>query len=226
MRLHYFETPNARQACAVARHLALPVEFVRVDLTKGEQRAPGFLAVNPNGKVPALEDGGLKLWEASAIMVHLAVKAGSDLWPAGGQVEVVRWLSWNQDHFSRHAGVLFFEHLIKRQIGAGDPDPKAVAEATGFFRQFGRVLDDHLDGRRYLVGEALSVADFAVGSRLPYADSRQAAPRRVPRHPALARSPQRAAGLARAFPDRQCRGGLIPGRTRRCGRTEASTGPS
>lgn len=172
MKLYFFETPNARQPCAVARHLNLPVQFVHVDLTTGAHKRPDFLAINPNGKVPAFEDGETRLWEASAIMCHLAAQAGSDLWPRDDrQIDVLRWLSWNQDHFSRHAGVLFFEYLVKAQIGAGAPDPAAVAEATGFFKQFAAVLNDHLRGRLYLVGDRLSVADFAVASRLPYADA-------------------------------------------------------
>jgi hypothetical protein len=61
MKLYYFETPNAGKACAVARYLNAPVEFVRVDLTKGEHRTPAFLAINPNGKMPALEDGAVRL---------------------------------------------------------------------------------------------------------------------------------------------------------------------
>jgi glutathione S-transferase len=61
MKLYYFETPNAGKACAVARYLNVPVEFVRVDLTKGEHRTPAFLAINPNGKMPALEDGAVRL---------------------------------------------------------------------------------------------------------------------------------------------------------------------
>lgn len=172
MKLYYFETPNARQACAVARHLNAPVQFVRIDLTKGEQRSPDFLALNPNGKVPALEDGETKLWEASAIMGYLALQARSDLWPTDGrQIEVLRWFSWNQDHFSRHAGVLFFEHLVKPRIGLGQPDPAVIEEATGFFKQFAAVLNQHLRGRTYLVGDRLSLADFAVASRLPYAEA-------------------------------------------------------
>lgn len=176
MKLYYFETPNGRKACAVARHLNAPVQYVRIDLAKGEQRAPAFLAVNPNGKVPALEDGATKLWEASAIMVYLARKAGSDLWPSDDrQVEVIRWLSWSHDHFSRHAGALFFQTVIKPLVGMGDPDPAAVEEATGFLKQFGRVLDDHLAGRRYLLGDTPTVADFEVAAFLPDAPAARAA---------------------------------------------------
>ena len=113
MKLYYFETPNARKACAVARHLDAPVEFVRVDLTKGEHKAPTFLTINPNGKVPALEDGEMRLWESAAIMAYLADKAGSDLWPKDArQIDVIRWLTWDAMHFSRHAATLFFEQVV------------------------------------------------------------------------------------------------------------------
>lgn len=171
MKLYYFETPNARKACAVARYLNSRAEFVRVDLTKGEHKAPAFLAINPNGKVPALEDGDVRLWESAAIMCYLADQAGSSLWPkdAAPQIDVIRWLSWDATHFSRHAGTLFFQQVIKPQFGLGDPDLAAIDEALGFFRQFAGVLNSHLEGRGYLVGDGLTVADFAVASFLPHA---------------------------------------------------------
>lgn len=61
MKLHYAETLNPRKACAVARHLEAPVEFVRVDLGKGEHTSPAFKALNPNAKVPVLEIDGESL---------------------------------------------------------------------------------------------------------------------------------------------------------------------
>lgn len=137
MKLYYFETLNPRKACAVAKYLGSPVEYVRVDLGKGENKTPEFLAINPNAKVPALTDGSTRLWEADAIMGYLAKAAGSDLWPGDErQIEVMRWLSWNAYHFTRHAGALYFQHIVKPLIFGTGPDPKAVEEATGFVKQF------------------------------------------------------------------------------------------
>ena len=175
MKLFYMETLNPQKACAVAKHLNAPVEFIRIDLAKGEQKNPAFLAINPNGKVPALEDGATKLWEADAIMCYLARAAGSGLWPSNAdhQIEVVRWLSWNANHFTRHTGSLYFQHVIKPMFSLGPPDAAAIEEAVPFIKQFGAVLNDHLGGRKYLVNDRLSVADFAVGITLPYAEKAQ-----------------------------------------------------
>jgi glutathione S-transferase len=171
MKLYYFETLNPRKACAVAKYLGSPVEFVRVDLTKGEHKKPGYLAINPNGKVPAFTDGDTKLWEADAIMAYLAKVEGSDLFPKDNrQIELMRWLSWSSQHFTRHAGSLYFQYLIKPNLLRQATDPAAVEEATGFFKQFAQVLNDHLRGRKYLLGDSLTIADFSVGVTLPYAD--------------------------------------------------------
>lgn len=170
MKLYYAETMNSYKTCAVARYLPLKVEFHRLDLKKGEQRSAEFLAINPNGKAPALVDGDLRLWESNAIMCHMAMTAGSDLWPRDErQVEIIRWLSWSADHFCRFTGELYFENIIRAQFGMGDPDPKAVEEATGYVRRYAGILDAHLESRRYLLGDRLTVADFAVATTLPYA---------------------------------------------------------
>lgn len=70
MKLYYFETPNSRKPGAVAKHLNSLVEFVQIDLSKGEHQTPEYLVMNPNGKVPALADGDVRLWEGHAIMAY------------------------------------------------------------------------------------------------------------------------------------------------------------
>ena len=146
----------------------------REHLIEGEHRKPDFLAVNPNGKVPALLDGDMRLCESNAIMCYLADKTGSALWPRDGrQIEIISWFCWEAAHFSRHAGTLGFENFLKPKFGLGETDAAAVEEARGFFRQFAAVLDGHLKGRAYLVGDALSLADFAVAAPLPFAGPAQ-----------------------------------------------------
>ncbi|HET9817802.1 MAG TPA: glutathione S-transferase family protein [Rhodanobacteraceae bacterium] len=171
MKLYWSDVLSPRKACAVAKYLESPVDYEYVDLGRGEHKTPEYLAMNPNGKVPTLVDGDRLLWEADAIMCHLAARCDSDLWPTDArQIEVVRWFSWDLQHFAPHAGALYFEHIIKRRFGLGDPDPEATKRATTEFRRYATVLDNHLRDHRWLVGDTLTLADFAVGVTLPYAE--------------------------------------------------------
>jgi glutathione S-transferase len=172
MKLYYCETLNPRKACAAARYLGSPVDYIRIDLHRGEHKSPKFLAINPNGKVPVLEEeDGQALWEANAIICRLSDLAKGDLWPHDDrQIEVMRWLSWDAQHFTRHAGMLYFENMIKPSVGMGAPDPSVVEQQTANFRTFARVLDTHLERRDFVAANSLSVADFALGAALPYAE--------------------------------------------------------
>lgn len=172
MKLFYSDTLAPRKVCAAARYLKAPVEYIYVDLKKGEQVLPAYLTLNPNGKVPVLTMGEKVLWEADAILCELALAAESDLLPRdqAGQIEMVRWFSWNAQHFTRAGGSLYFEYIIRPRFGIGEPDQAEVADSQKNFRRFARVLDDHLAGRRWLMGDQLTVADFSVGICLPYAE--------------------------------------------------------
>ncbi|HEU5048429.1 MAG TPA: glutathione S-transferase family protein [Rickettsiales bacterium] len=172
MKLYYFEVLNPRKACAAAKYLNSPVEFVHVNLGKGEHRTPEFLAMNPNAKVPVLQDGDYTLWESNAIICYLSNKAKSDLWPqdAQRQIEVIKWLNWDSQHFTRAAGALYFEYYIKSMFNLGPVDEALAAESQKEFAYFAAVLEQHLKDHKYLVADTLSVADFAVGITLPYAD--------------------------------------------------------
>src|SRR6202012_5995658 len=96
-------SPNCRKVRAVAYELGIALEHVPVNLVKGEQRAPAFLAKNPNGRVPVLEDGDFVLWESVAILRYFAAKTpGSSLVPSGAreQADMDRWLVWQVAHLS------------------------------------------------------------------------------------------------------------------------------
>ena len=168
IRLYYSDVLSPRKACAVANYLKAPVEFIYLDLPKGEQQAPAYLAINPNGKVPTLVDGDRILWEADAVMCYLSERMGADLWPqdSSRQLDIVRWFSWDARHFGRASGALYFEHIIKPRFGIGVPDPARIAQAVGEFRRYAAVLNGHLKNRKWLVGDGLTVADFSVAVTL------------------------------------------------------------
>jgi glutathione S-transferase len=172
MKLYYFESANPRKVCALAKHLDLPLEYVLLDASKGEHKSPAHLARNPNGRVPVLIDGATSLWESAAIMVYLAGKARSDMWPSDAlkQADVMRWITWDAYEFMPHGGSFYFECLIKQRFGLGEPDRAELEAQTGPLRQSAQVLDGYLADRKFLVGDTLTIADFCVGVLLPWAD--------------------------------------------------------
>jgi len=176
IKLYYAETINPRKACAAAKFLKAPVEFVLVDLGKGEQHTDRFRKLNPNAAVPVLVEKNKALWEANAIMCRLSQIMEADLWPADErQIDVLKWLSWDAVHFTRFGGTLYFENIVRPAIGLGAPNAEIVAEATTAFRRSARLLDDHLRHTRWVAGKSPTVADFALGAALPFA-----APAQIP----------------------------------------------
>ena len=162
-------SPNSRKVTSVANHLKLDCDIETLDFAKGENRAPEFLAINPNGKLPALQDGDFNLWESNAIMGYLCSKVDTDLWPkTNARYDISRWMNWELAHWGRWISSYGFETFLKGMFGLGEPDEAAMAEAAGFISRFGKVLDDHLSDKSFLVGDTLTIADFAVGSHLSY----------------------------------------------------------
>ncbi|MHB8816166.1 MAG: glutathione S-transferase family protein [Steroidobacteraceae bacterium] len=170
MRLyHHPYSFNARRAVMTALHLNAPVELVFVDLQKGEQRQPQYLKLNPNHKVPVLEDDGFLLWESHAIMQYLADKTPRQtVYPAEtrARADVNRWLFWCGQHFSPAIGILNWEHAVKGLVGLGAADPAEVRRGEQLVREFGGILDAHLAGRDWICGSALSLADIAIAAPL------------------------------------------------------------
>jgi len=170
MRLyHHPMSSNARRAVMAALHLCAEVELVHVDLAKGAQRKPEFLRMNPNGKVPVLDDDGFFLWESHAIMQYLADKTpGQTVYPAEARAraDVNRWLFWSAQHLSPAVGVLNWERVVKKFLGAGDPDEAAVKKGEALLNDCATVLDGHLAGRTWVSGKSITLADFALASPL------------------------------------------------------------
>jgi glutathione S-transferase len=173
MKLYYHpNSPNCTDVLATANHLGIELDLQLVDLLKGAQKDPSFLRLNPNGRVPTLEDGDFILSESNAIMQYLASKKpNNSLWPADDRVraDITRWQFWQASQWSKATGTLVWENMVKKFLNAGAPDPAKIKEGEELFRASAAVLDDHLKDRPYLVGGALTLADFSVAAMLVYA---------------------------------------------------------
>ncbi len=177
MKLYHFPiSPNSRKVVAVINHLKLTCEFEAVDLSKGEQMNPSFVKLNPNHAIPTLTDDDFVLWESHAIMIYLCSKVpGNSLYPSDPrtQADINRWLFWQSSHFGSACGVMVFERLIKKAFRQEEADLAEVAKGEERFHRFADVLENHLKGREWLVGDKLTLADFSVGSFLSLADAAQ-----------------------------------------------------
>ena len=166
-------SPRAFKVLAVANHLGIDFTLRKIDLLKGEQKSPGYAALNPNMKMPTLKDGDYVLWEANAIAQYLAGrKPQSGLLPTDerGRLDVTRWQFWDQAHWDPACAILLFENFVKPKVlGIAETDAAAVTKGTELFQLAATVLDGQLKSRKFITGDTLTLADFAIGAPLNYA---------------------------------------------------------
>jgi glutathione S-transferase len=163
---------NCRRVNATILHLGLDVEIA--EQAMGDLKKPEYLALNPNGKVPTLVDGDFKLWESRAIMQYLASKKpGTPFWPSDAkrQADILRWQFWETSHLSKGTGAFAFEKLFKKIFMKQDPDPVALAAGEKEFHAFAPTLNGQLEGKKFITGSDLTLADFSVGACFSYAEA-------------------------------------------------------
>jgi glutathione S-transferase len=166
-------SPRAFKVIAVANHLGVEFTLRMVDLLKGEQKSPDYAALNPNQMMPTLKDGDYVLWEANAIAQYLAgKKPQSGLLPTDerGRLDVTRWQFWDLAHWDPACALLLTENFVKPKVlGIAETDAAAVAKGTEQFNRAATVLDARLKTRKFITGDTLTLADFAIGAPLNYA---------------------------------------------------------
>src|SRR3984893_18188003 len=161
-------SPRAFKVMAIANHLGLDWTLRFIDLRKGDQKAPEYAALNPNMRMPTLKEGDYVLWESSAIGQYLVSKRpGSGLFPADerARLDVNRWQFWEHAHWDPACAVFAFEYVAKPIVlGINEPDMIAIAKGTEAFHRAAKVLDGHLENKRFVTGDTLTLADFGIGS--------------------------------------------------------------
>lgn len=159
IKFYYHPSPNPAKVALFLEESGLPYELVPVDTRKGEQFAPAFLAINPNGKTPAILDGDVRVFDSNAILLYLAEKTGKFL-PENtlhGRGELLSWLMFVATGIGPYSGqAVHFRHFAPK--GLDYAVNRYLYEAR---RHFG-ILDAQLNGRRFLLGETYTIADMAA----------------------------------------------------------------
>jgi glutathione S-transferase len=160
MKLYHFPSPNPQKVTFALKELGLDCELVPLDLAKGEQRQPDFLALNPFGRMPVLADGGLTLTESHAILAHLGDKTGR-LWPssAAERAAALQWLFMLSQHIMPAAGQVAMR--IRARVMGIPLDEAAVAQGEQALQPVIAIIDRRLATNRWMLGADFSLVDCA-----------------------------------------------------------------
>jgi GSH-dependent disulfide-bond oxidoreductase len=170
IRFYFSPAPNPAKVALLLEELGVAYEVVPVDTRKGEQHAPGFRRVNPNGKVPAIVDTEgpagpeTRIFDSSAILLYLGEKYGKFVGTQADRPELLSWLFFIASGLGPYSGqAVHFQHAA----------PERLAYAVNRYRREAerhyQVLDDHLAGRAYILGEHYSIADISAWGWLDFA---------------------------------------------------------
>jgi GST-like protein len=159
IKFYYHPSPNPAKVALFLEEAGLPYELAPVDTRKGEQHAASFLAINPNGKTPALVDGDVKVFDSNAILLYLAEKTGRFL-PAGtpaNRAAMYSWLMFVASGIGPYTGQLVhFKNFA--------PEPIAYAVNRYDFEAWRHwsILDAQLAKHRYMLDDTYTLVDMAV----------------------------------------------------------------
>jgi glutathione S-transferase len=168
MKLYEFGPTRSIRVRWTLQELGVDFEPIRVNLLAGEHQRPEFLKINPAGKIPVLVDGDLVLTESVAIVLYLAEKySGKGILPARleERAQVNRWLLFAATELeqplwriSRHTALYPEEQRL----------PADVVLASREFKDMAAVLEKYMQGRRFVAGDSVSVADFVMAYTLDW----------------------------------------------------------
>jgi glutathione S-transferase len=164
LRIYGIARTRAFRAIWIAKELGLPFEHIPVEIGAAGARKPDYLAINPNGRLPAIDDSGFILWESLAITLYLAKKHSTGgLYPATleGEAKAWQWSLWSVQEVDRGVNIWSL-HAVR--LPPAERDGARREEALRVLDAPFRVLDGALAGSGYLLGREFTVADLNVAA--------------------------------------------------------------
>jgi glutathione S-transferase len=157
----------------MVNELGLEYESIPVHFADGSAKTREYLAINPNGRIPAIDDDGLKLWESMAINLYLAKKYDKGLWPKTleGEAQAIQWSFWVMTEVEKPTLAVLFHRVF---LPEDRRDPKAAEDGEQQLQGPLKVLDQALAKTGHLIGSTFTVADLNVASVLAWAKTGRA----------------------------------------------------
>ena len=162
LRIYGLARTRAFRAMWVATELGVDYELVRTEIGPAGAKQPAYLVINPNGRLPAIDDDGFVLWESLAITLYLAKKHGlGRLYPAApaDEARAWQWTLWAANEVERAVNIWSLHAL---RLPPGERDAEKLADALRVLAAPFRVLDGALADRPFLLGDAFTIADLNV----------------------------------------------------------------
>ena len=157
LKFYFHHTPNPMKVALYLTETELAFELVAVDTLKGEQHTDKFKAINPNSKVPAIEDDGVRVFDSNAILLYLSEKTGKLAGKPEDRGELLSWLMFIASGLGPYSGQsVHFRKAAPEQI------PYAINRYLREAQRHYQVLETHLEGRDYIVGDELTIADISA----------------------------------------------------------------
>jgi GST-like protein len=158
LKFYFNGAPNPNKVALFLEESGLPYELVPVDTRKGDQFKPEFLKVNPNGKVPAIDDNGVFVFDSNAILLYLAEKTGKFLPPAApaNRAQMLSWLMFIATGIGPYSGqAVHFKHFAPKDLDYAHDRYQFEAH-----RHYA-ILNDHLGKSKYMAGDTYTIVDMA-----------------------------------------------------------------
>ncbi|WP_435237837.1 glutathione S-transferase family protein [Psychromonas sp. PT13] len=157
LKFYFHHTPNPMKIALYLTETELEFELVAVDTLKGEQHTDEFKAINPNSKVPAIDDNGVRVFDSNAILLYLSEKTGKLAGKAEDRGEMLSWLMFIASGLGPYSGQsVHFRKAAPEQI------PYAINRYLREAQRHYQVLDTHLADRDYIVGDEFTIADVSA----------------------------------------------------------------
>ena len=163
IRFYFHPTPNPAKVALLLEELQQPYELIAVDTRRGEQHRAEFLAINPNGKVPAIVDTDgpegteVRVFDSTAILLYLAETSSRFLGTPSDRPELLSWLMFIATGLGPFSG-----QSVHFQFAAPGDQSYAVNRYRREAERHYRVLDTHLAGRDWIVGDSYTIADISA----------------------------------------------------------------
>ncbi|MBT8456620.1 MAG: glutathione S-transferase family protein [Rhodobacteraceae bacterium] len=161
----YNGAPNPLKVGLFLEESGLDYRAIPIDTKKGDQHTGGFKDINPNAKVPAIRDGETTVFDSNAILLYLAEKTGQFLPATSDRGQLLSWLMFIASGVGPYSGQAFHFRNIAPEF------PYAIKRYHYEANRHWQIVDDRLEGRRYIMGDIYTIADMAVwgwAPRIPY----------------------------------------------------------